>query len=287
MNLRTDSRGTNSRATDSRGTNLRAMAAIVRRDLVVVRSNRAVLVPLVVMPALFVVGFPLLAALIARVEASTAQVAELMRAAPPALAAGLPGGAGPAVAAFFLVYLLPPLTLLVPLIVVMVLATDAVAGERDRGTLEGLLMAPVSDRDLVLAKLAGALLPAFGLLLVSQLTYLVIVDVAMWSYVGGPLLPTVDWAVMVFWLGPSLAAAALALAVVISTRARTVQGAQQIAGLAVLPLVGVVVGQFTGLLFVSAWLSLPAGALLWLLAAALVRFGARGLSRDRLGARLG
>jgi len=267
--------------------NLRAMAAIVRRDLVVVRSNRAVLVPLVVMPALFVIVFPLLAALIARVDAREADVADLMRAAPPALTAELPHGTGPAVAAFFLIHLLPPLTLLVPLIVVMVLATDAIAGERDRGTLEGLLLAPVSDRDLLMAKLAGALLPAFGLLLGGQLIYAVLADVAMGPYVDGLLLPTVDWALMVFWLGPALTAAALALAVVVSTRARTVQGAQQVAGLAVLPLVGVVVGQFTGLLFVSAWLSLPVGALLWLLAFILVRVGARSLSRDRLGPRLG
>ena len=43
-----------------------------------------------------------------------------------------------------------------------VLAADAFAGEKERRTLEGLLHLPISDRDLFLAKLLAAFLPAIA-----------------------------------------------------------------------------------------------------------------------------
>lgn len=264
----------------------RVVWAIVRRDLLVVRGSRAVLGPLLIMPALFVVVFPLLASLIARVTVPPGDLAELTQAAPPELLAGLPGPSGGKVAAFFLIYLLPPFTLIVPLVVVMVLATDAIAGERDRGTLEALLLAPVTDRELLVAKLGSALVPALAVSAGSQLVYLVITDLMMWPIAHGLLLPTPHWLLIAFWLGPTLSAAALSLAVLISARSRTVQGAQQVAGLAVLPTVALVVGQFTGLLFLSTWLSLVTGVVLLAIAGLLVRLGARALTRDRLGPRL-
>jgi ABC-type Na+ efflux pump permease subunit len=266
--------------------NWRAIWAIVRRDLRVVRGSRAVMGPLLIMPALFVVVFPLLAGLIARIAVPPGELAELTQAAPPQLMDSLPGSSGAKVAAFFLIYLLPPFTLIVPLVVVMVLATDAVAGERERGTLEALLLAPVTDRELLVAKLGSALVPALTVSAGSQVIYLLITDVMMWPVAHGPLLPTLHWLLIAVWLGPALSAAALSLAVLISARSRTVQGAQQIAGLAVLPTVALVVGQFTGLLFLSTWLSLLTGLVLLAVAALLVRFGARALTRDRLGPRL-
>ena len=57
-------------------------------------------------------------------------------------------------------YLLAPLFLIVPLMVSAVLAADAFAGEKERKTLEALLHLPISDRDLFLAKLLGAFVPA-------------------------------------------------------------------------------------------------------------------------------
>ena len=57
-------------------------------------------------------------------------------------------------------YLLSPLLLVIPLMVSAVLAADAFAGEKERRTLEGLLLLPIADRDLFLAKVLSAYLPA-------------------------------------------------------------------------------------------------------------------------------
>lgn len=264
----------------------RAIVAILRRDIEVVRANRAVMIPLAVLPLIFVVLFPVFGGLLAWVDVPAGDLQRLLRSVPTPVFDGLPPSSGLRLAVALLGYFIPPLTLVLPLLVVMVLATDAVAGERERGTLEGLLLAPVSDRDLLIAKLAGAWLPALAVGVVTSLVYAIICDLMLWPALDGPLLPRPTWLVLSFVVGPALSAAALALAVLISARSRTVQGAQQIAGVAVLPLVFLVVGQFSGLLFLGVWQLLVVAGVLCLVTATLVVVGARALSRDRLGPRL-
>ncbi|MBM7788312.1 ABC transporter permease subunit [Tenggerimyces flavus] len=266
--------------------NWRAIRAIVRRDLAVVARSKAVIVPMIVMPVLFVLVMPVLAGLIAQLELPPRDLADLLRTVPQEIVRDLPEESGPRLAGLVLGSLLPPLTLVVPLIVAQVIATDAVAGERERGTLEGLLLAPVSDRDLLVAKLLVALIPAYVVLFGGTLVYAIVTDVMLWSAIGGPFLPTVNWLLLVLWLGPSLAGAALALSLVISARTRTIQGAQQIAGVSVLPLVFIIVGQFSGLVFLNRLLVIVVGVVLWCLAVLFVWIGSRSLARERLGSRL-
>ena len=65
-------------------------------------------------------------------------------------------------------YLLSPLLLVIPLMVSAVLAADAFAGEKERRTLEVVLHLPITDRDLFLAKVLTALLPAVAITWVGR-----------------------------------------------------------------------------------------------------------------------
>ena len=277
----------------------RRILAVVRRDITVLRGNRAVLVPLLVMSGLFVVLLPLAVGMLARLGDPTAamsraatdtpdtDLSELLNGVPDWVFASLPGTPAAELSAVLLGYLIPPLVLIVPLLFALVIATDAIVGERERGTLEGLLLAPLSDRELVTAKLIGALLPALTVGVCGSVVYAVITDVLLWPYLNGPLLPNATWLLVVLWVGPSMVTAALGLAVWVSARVRTTQGAQQISGLAVLPTVFLAMGQLSGLLFLSPGLLLAAGATLWCLAILFVAAGSRSLARDRLSSRLG
>jgi ABC-2 type transport system permease protein len=266
--------------------NRRAIGAIVRRDLAVVGRSKAVMIPLIVMPVIFVLVLPVLAGLIARIDFPPGDLADLLESVPPEIVRDLPASPGARLAGLVLGYLLPPMTLVVPLIVAQVIATDAVAGERERGTLEGLLLAPVNDRDLLVAKLLVALIPAYAVLFGGALVYGIVADVMLWPSIGELFLPRVNWLLLVLWLGPALSGAALALSLVISARTRTIQGAQQIAGVSILPLVFLIVGQFSGLVFLSPILVVVVGVVLWGLALLFVWIGSRSLARERLGSRL-
>ncbi|TRW44524.1 ABC transporter permease subunit [Georgenia yuyongxinii] len=261
--------------------NRRAVAAIARRDLLLVRRSPGVLVPMIIVPAVLVLAMSVVTIVSYRLP-QTSDIEKLrgmLDLLPSAALGAVPEEAR--IPVIFATYLVPPLLVLVSLIVASVLATDAIAGERERGTIEGLLLAPVSDLDILFGKLLSSLLPALTIGLLAQLAYAVVADAVLWDAIGGPLLPTGPWLVTVLWFGPACTAAALGLNIVVSARAATVQSATQIAGVAVLPVLALTIGQAAGVVLLNTWLALGLGLALWLLAFVLVRAGARALRREK------
>jgi ABC-2 type transport system permease protein len=104
---------------------------------------------------------------------------------------------------------------------------------------------------------------------------------------GRMILPTVEFALLGLWVGPTVAAAALGAVVLVSARSDTFQEAFQIGGVVVLPVVGLIVAQATGLLLLSPWLLIGAGGVSLLIAWGTLRAAATALSRPRMGTRLG
>lgn len=261
-----------------------AVAAVVERDLLAVRRSKPVMIPLLALPTLLLVALPLCLGIAIRVS-PPADVEVFLRSIPGDLGRpvlDLPRSERMLVLVYG--YLLAPLFLVVPLMVSSVLAADTFAGEKERRTLETVLHLPIDHRDLFLAKLLGAFLPAVALSWLGFAAFAVVANTVAWPVVGRVFVPTALWAAMIAWVGPALAALGLAVVVRVSARARTVQEANQIGGAIVLPLIFVVVGQSTGLLLVSLPVALAIGAVAWLVAGLLVAGGARRFTRDQLAA---
>jgi ABC-2 type transport system permease protein len=179
------------------------------------------------------------------------------------------------------------MVLLVPVMFAAVIAADGMAGETERGTLEGLLLTPLTDREIVTAKLLAAWVPATVVGLIGGVVYAVVANLAVGTQVGRLVLPTTEFTVMVLWVGPTFAAASLAAVSLVSVRVKTTQEAFQLGGVVVLPVIALLVSQATGALLLSVWLLVGAGLVALAIAAALLAFGARSLSRTRMGERLG
>jgi ABC-2 type transport system permease protein len=167
-----------------------------------------------------------------------------------------------------------------------VLAADAFAGEKERKTLESLLHLPVSDRELFYAKLLTAFIPAMVVSWVGFLCFGVVSNAVAWSVLHRVFVPTRLWLVMIVWVAPAVAALGLAVMVRVSARARTSQEANQLGGAVILPLIFLAVGQSSGLLLAPLEVAVGVGALLWLIAATLIRGGAKRFTRDQLAARV-
>ena len=259
--------------------NRTAITAIAGRDLAAVRRNLGVFVPMLIVPVLLVAILSAATFFAARATLDFGELEGLLTLANPA---GVGAGHTPGVqlAIVLATYVGPPLLIIVSLLTASVTATDSVAGERERGTIEGLLLAPVDDRDILLGKLLGSLVPAFVLGLAAQLVYAVIAVAAIMPVTGTAPLPTLPWAVTVLWFGPAFTAAALGLTVFVSARAKTVQAAHQVSGVGLVPLVALVVGQATGLFLLYWWLGLVLGAVFWGAAYVMVRMGGRVLQRE-------
>ncbi len=179
-------------------------------------------------------------------------------------------------------YLLSPLLLVIPLMVSAVLAADAFAGEKERRTLEVVLHLPITDRDLFLAKVLAALVPRWpspGSAPSSTPSW---PTRSAWPVMHRVFLPFGQWSVMVLWVGPAVALLALGLLVIVSSRARTTQEANQLGGAVILPLIFLAAAQASAVLLFPVLGVVGMGVVVWVLALALLWLNSRRFTRDRL-----
>jgi hypothetical protein len=144
----------------------------------------------------------------------------------------------------------------------------------------------MADRDLFVAKLLTAYVPAVLVSWIGFVCFAVVTNTVAWPVMHRIFIPTKLWGVMIFWVAPAVAALGLAVMVRVSARARTTQEANQLGGAVILPLIFLAVGQATGLLLVDIQVAIAIGALLWLVALVLISRGARRFTRDQLATRL-
>ena len=213
----------------------RAMWAIARRDMMVVRRSRAMMAPLIVVPLMLLVVLPaglLLAPSLGAADPRAAEgLQQLLAGLPPSVRAQF-DGRPPAQVWMLLVHtqLWPPLFLLVPFIVANVIAADSFAGERERHTLESLLYTPPDDATLFAGKLLAAGLPGVLASLLGFVLYVAVVMVIGRATAGWT--PPIGAAslVLVAWVGPAFAAIGLAGMVLVSLRVARTQDAVQLGG---------------------------------------------------------
>lgn len=271
--------------------NSRAIRAIIRKDLKVTLQNKGVMIPLVIVPLVMFVALPALAALIPLLGegpgAPMNDMQMLLDTMPPAMMNILADYTPmQQIVVLALVYMLAPMYLIVPLMVASVIAADSFAGEKERKTLEALLYTPTTDRELLLGKLLAAWLPAVAVGLIGFVLYAIVANVAAWSTMGGIFFPTPMWLVLAFFVAPAVAGLGLVVTVLISARAEGFQDAYQMSAVVVLPLLLLVIGQATGVMYLSTGLVVALGAVLWLLNGLLLWWGGRRFERTALFTRL-
>jgi ABC-2 type transport system permease protein len=263
-----------------------AVRAVIAKDMTAVRRSKAVIIPMLALPTLMLVVLPGAIALAVRSHPDI-DVNRFLGAVPGGLTKpilGLPQRERLIV--LINGYMLAPMLLIVPLMVSAVLAADAFAGEKERKTLESMLHLPLPDRDLFLAKMLSAYLPAVGVTWAGFIAYTVVTDIFAWPIAHRAILPNTHWMVLMLWVAPAVAALGLGLMVRVSARARSSQEANQLGGAVILPLVFLAVGQSTALLAIPLPGAFIAGAVLWAIAILLAVRGARRYTRDVIATRL-
>jgi ABC-type Na+ efflux pump permease subunit len=271
--------------------NTRAIKAIIRKDLKVALQNKGVLLPIIILPLLLFVVFPWVIAY-APSWANTGGTSfgntdEILGRMPAGLLNELSEYAPdqrPTV--FILVYMLAPMFLILPLMVSSVIAADSFAGEKERKTLEALLYTPTTDRELFTAKLLGAWTAAIAVALLSFVLYAVMVNAAAWQSIGRLFFPNWMWVALVLWVTPALAGLGLVVMVFVSLRAQGFQDAYQMGGMIVLPVLALVFGQISGVMYFSLGVVLFVGLIIWLIDAGLFYFAGKSFRRGQLMTRL-
>jgi ABC-2 type transport system permease protein len=114
------------------------------------------------------------------------------------------------------------------------ITADAFAGERERHTLETLLASPLSDRAILLGKVAAATLYGWGMALLSAAAGVVTANLADWQ--GRWLFYPVDQAVLAVVLSLLAAGLSAMAGVLVSLRASGARQAGQLMGTAIMVL---------------------------------------------------
>ncbi len=174
------------------------------------------------------------------------------------------------------------LFLMMPVFVPILISSQAVAGEKERRTLEPLLASPVTAAELMVGKSLASLVPAVAISWAAFLLFCAVVDAVAWPFLKVLLMPNAMWLFGVAVIAPLFAFFGNGIAVVISARVAEARLAQQLAGLFVLPLVGLVGGQVAGFLQAGPEYYAIQGAVVLLLDCVLVVVGVRLFDRERL-----
>ncbi len=153
----------------------------------------------------------------------------------------------------------------IPIILPATITPYAIVGEKTQRSLEPLLATPISTLDLLLAKALAAIIPATLATWLSFLIYAIAAWFLLTSKAVFGIIFQPYWLFAIFVIGPLLALLTAMLALMVSARSTEPRAAQQVAGLVVLPLVLLLMGQMSGFLLLTPAFTLLMGLIVLIL----------------------
>lgn len=270
--------------------NWKTIFTIAKKDIQEARQNKAVWLPILIVPIIFVVVLPVAMVLAISAGGDAAQsivndpdLANFLEQMPAVMMQSIEGmnGAQSAVV-LFLGYFFAPFFLIMPLMYATVIAAESFAGERERKTIEALLYTPATDMELFLGKTLAALIPAVLITVGSFLAYGVVLNAVAWPLMQRVWFPLASWFPLIFWVAPAIALLGITATVLISAKAQTFMGAYQSSASLVLVVLALLAGQATGVLYLSPLVGLLLGTGFWLVDLVLIRLAIRSFNREKL-----
>ncbi|MGA9085829.1 MAG: ABC transporter permease subunit [Methanoregula sp.] len=187
---------------------------IASKDLSIVRRKKSIFSTMIIFPLFVSVGLPLLIHVIAGGSAGT-----------PDVRSGLPT----VINAFAFFFLIGAATL------PTTIASYTIVGEKQEQSLEPLLATPITDREILMGKSIGALLPPLAAIWIGGVIFMGLIDAFTFGLLGYPYYPNAVMAVIMLLLVPLAAITSVETSVLVSARVNDVRTAQQLGSLIVIP----------------------------------------------------
>jgi len=253
---------------------------LIRKEWAEVFKNRFVLFSVAFLPLLFT-AMPLVILYFSG-NSEDMGGAAMVSDMPPQFAQLCDGMTGNECMQYFVVSQFMLLFMMVPMIVPITFASYSIVGEKSTRTLEPLLATPISTFELLLGKALAATLPAIAATWLSFFLYAMGTLILAVSPAVTTKLFDGLWLTAIFVVGPLLSVASVSIAVMISSRVSDPRVAEQISAVFVLPIIGLFVGQSTGLIFINeqivVWMALG----LVVLDIALIAFATQLFQRETI-----
>ncbi len=271
--------------------NLRNILTIAKKDWIEVRQNKYALIPMIIVPLIFVVVLPLVFTVLipslgmsAQQSISSDQGLQTMLNNMPETMTRYFDLNNPVetMIVFMLGYLFAPMFLIMPLMFSTIIASESFAGERERKTIEALLYTPASDADLLLGKVSSAAIPALLGTWISFVLYILILNIAPYRYIQRVWFPLPTWWPLIFWITPAMVVLSIAFVVLVSARVQNFLGTYQTSGAVVLLAVALFAGQITGVLYLGVGVEMIVGLVVWLAAGIMAFYAVKTFNRKAL-----
>jgi len=260
--------------------------AVAGADLRRLFKSKDYWIPLVIMAGLFFVIIPLfILMMIGKLDQTpfVAQVTDIVGNLPARVTDAARGNTPSARAAYIAsVFLLAPIAIIVPVTISAAVGSNAIVGERERGTGEFLAHSPVTMRELYVGKLIASIIPGLLATFVGFSAYSLVVNLTVGSSLGGWFFPTAGWLLLILWVIPPFIAVSLAVILRISARVRSAAAAQQASSLVTLPVIVLSYGVSATVVIAPGTTAFLIGAAAWVVAILLAARGASKMKRERL-----
>jgi ABC-2 type transport system permease protein len=138
--------------------------------------------------------------------------------------------------------------LLIPTMIAINMATFSIVDEKLSGSLEALLATPVRTWELLLGKALAGAIPALIVTWVCAGVFLLVIALMGWGNLVGMVINPV-WFLSLFLLTPAITILSFLLGVIGSSKAKDAKGAQNLVVVIVLPMLGLIVLQITGVVW--------------------------------------
>jgi len=187
---------------------------IASKDLSIFRKKKSIFYTMIIFPLFVSIGLPLLIYFIAGRSAGT-----------PDIVSGLPL----IINAFAFFFLIGAATL------PTTIASYTIVGEKQEQSLEPLLATPITDREILLGKSIGALLPPLLAIWIGGVIFMGMIDAITSGLLGYLYFPNAVMAVIMLLLVPLAAVTSVEVSVIVSAKVNDVRTAQQLGSMIVIP----------------------------------------------------
>ena len=252
---------------------------ILKKDLRVVLSNKMMWVPMLILPVIFTIIIPAALFIVAQFPESSNDFKEIGSILGDE-AAGL--NDSQLLIYFAVNFMMPGFFLIIPIMSASVIAGSGFITEREHKTIETLLYSPIKVKDLFIAKIYAAFIPAYAVTLISFILFSIVIIIGQSFYFDNFFFPNFKWAVLILWVSPAVAILAILIMIVASAKSKNFQEAQQRVVFIILPVILLIIGQVSGLFALNTLLLAILGLAIFLLNYILLTAAANSFVPEKL-----
>ena len=254
--------------------------ALIKKDMRSVTSNKQVFAVLLIVPIVLTIALPsIFVFVISFAPDAASDFQKLLDMLP------VPNGEysqQQQIFSLILNQIMPSFFLIIPIMASSVMAASSFVGEKEKHTLETLLYSPLSLGRLFQSKILAGLSVGMMISYISFAAMLLVMELESFFLTGNLLLPAASWLAIMLLIAPAISLIAIAVTVRSSAKAQTIEEAQQRAVFLIFPILALLIGQFTGIILISAGLLWGVGIVLAALAILLVKRAAGNFTYEKL-----